>query len=107
MFISANTEPTTRPDGSPLQDGDQWNDKEWITIITDNSPIAEEEEFIIDANTYVLDANDAVANTTIVANTSFTESEGMWVTANSEITITIDGTDYQPEPLPTRPLSEE
>lgn len=111
VTITSDTEPTTRPDGSPLEESDKWVNgditKVWqIACYTEDDILyyndAADESTHVDANTYHLSANDVVIPETSdeLITPDTTALPGQWVTEGESITITVDGVTMTADPLP-------
>jgi len=107
VIITTTTEPTTRPDGSPLVDGDQWvngdTTREWFVIAYSSDDLTDTyvETFVdnIDANNYVWSTEHEASNTENYTPPEFTEV-GQWLIPGEELSVTIDGVTLTPEPFP-------
>lgn len=117
ITITSNTEPTTRPDGSPLQEADKWvnNDvtKVWQIGCYSQEDLEhyndlEDESTYVDANTYILDipspdyfdANTTWPDMPDPETLEVTELLGQWVVEGEELVIEVDGVTFRAEPLP-------
>ena len=117
ITITSNTEPTTRPDGTPLQEADKWVNgditKVWQIVCYAQEDIEhyndpEDESTYIDANTYILDipdpdyfdANTVWPDMPEPETQDTIELTGQWVTEGESVTITIEGVTMTADPIP-------
>lgn len=118
ITITSDTQPTTRPDGSPLEEADKWVNGDVTKIYMIPCYAQEdvdlynesEEDDVTDANTYVFESSDPEidyfdANTVWPDEVDPEELEvtslpGQWVIESEEFTVEVDGMTFTIEPAP-------
>jgi hypothetical protein len=117
ITITSDTEPTTRPDGSSLEEADKWVNGDVTKVYMVpcysqedidlyNEP--EEDDGVTDANTFVFESSEPEIDE---ANTVWpdevepetlevTSLPGQWVIENEELVVEVDGLTFTIEPIP-------
>lgn len=119
MEIIANTEPTTRPDGTPLEIGDVWkqgSNTYYFDSLVINNDFANTDIIHFDwQDELAAAASDPNANLDLIeipqgsntfiedtsANTEPTIVEPQWISTDSETTILYGGIEYTVQPPPS------
>lgn len=124
MEIISDIEPTTRPDGTPLEIGDVWkqgpNIYSFDSLIVDNEPANTDIIHFDWMDALVAAAQDPNANLDLIeipqgsntvieisntelSNTEFldTQLDPQWILANTELTVLHGGVEYTIAPQPT------